>query len=86
MKNKTNKQIAVEIEALRKLKPVGQWKNKTARSLKLAIDELNYPFDRTAGEWMELTEEQRDLCEQIAAWKEGQSEHRPSEGWGGLAE
>lgn len=81
---RTPQEIRKEIKALKKLKPTGMFKFKTARSIALAIQELEYRYDDTSDEWNELTDSQRDIIHCARAWKEGDSSHKPSEGWGNL--
>jgi len=80
MRSKT--EIKKEIAALRKLKPVGPFGFKTARTIVAAIGELEYGHDMTAAEWFEMPEHERAMAEQAKEWKEGHIEERPSEGWG----
>lgn len=82
---KTKTQIQQEIAELKALKPVGPFAAKTARSIKLAVEELEFGVDQTAAEWDELTDEQRDIVSQTAAWREGFAD-RPSTDWGSLVE
>lgn len=83
---KSKQEIQEEIKALKKLKPYGVWKDRTARTIAAAIDELEEPFDRTAPEWGELLPHDRDMRDQVQRWKEcGSEEDRPAQGWGGLA-
>lgn len=83
---RTKKEIETEIATLKALKPVGKFKAKTERSIKLAIEELEHGFDDTAGEWYELTDEQRDIIFAARNWKRGDNEEKISEGWGELVE
>lgn len=85
--SRRNKQeIDREIAALKKLKPTGHWAEKTKRSIAIVIEELESAWDQTSGEFEELTFEQKDLVWMAAAWRQGESNDRPSEGWEGLAE
>lgn len=77
-------EIESEIKALKALKPVGPFQKKTARSIEFAIEELQHGFDDTAGEWDELTDEQRDIVLAARQWKQGDSSEKISEGWDGL--
>ncbi len=81
---RTEKEIEQEVKALKALKPVGTFKDKTARSIELAIEELEHGYDDTAEEWNELTDEQRDIVNCTRRWKEGDSDENTSEGWGAL--
>lgn len=84
MKTPTKEQIAAEIAALEKLKPVGKFAQKTAASIAIAIEELKYGVDRSAPEWEEMSDDQRDMAEQAYAWKAGMNKSRPSADWGAL--
>lgn len=75
-------EIDYEIEALRRLKPVGPIASLTAARLALAIEELQNGFDDMAEKWHELAEEERDSVMTARNWKLGVSDERPSEGWG----
>lgn len=82
---RTKQEIQTEIEALKKLKPVGKFKNKTAATIARAIDELEgRSFDTTAAEFDELPCDQRDMIQQALDWKDGWNNDKPSEGWGTL--
>jgi hypothetical protein len=60
----TKQEIKTEIEALKKLKPIGQFKGKTAKTIERAIDELEgRGFDTTCGEFDELPDNERDMSE-----------------------
>jgi len=83
---RTPQEIETEIAALKALKPVGLLKDKTARSIEAAIDELQYGVDDTAGEWQEMTDEERSGVLDASGWKDGDSDEKPSEGWGRLVE
>lgn len=77
-------EIAGEIAALRALTPIGCHAHRTSTSIALAIEELEYGVDDTAGEWAEMTDSQRDIVMSARAWKNGWSKDRPSTGWGRL--
>jgi hypothetical protein len=81
---RTNKEIKTEIAALKALKPIGPFKAKTAQSIELAIDELEFGYDDTADEWNELTDEQQNIINSTRRWKEGGSDEKTSEGCGSL--
>jgi hypothetical protein len=79
-------QVASEIKALKKLKPIGVWAHETQQLIDAAIDELLFPFDRTAAEWNELICSERVIREYVQLWKDtGQLKDQPSEMWKGLA-
>lgn len=82
---RTNKEIESEIRALKKLNPIGPFKMKTARSIELAIEELEHGYDDTSGEYSELDDSHQDIIQSARRWKEGDTDERISEGWGGLA-
>lgn len=75
---RTQNEIQKEITTLKALKPVGAFKEKTASSIKLILEELEHGFDDTADEWNELTDGQRDTIMVTRAWKEGDSNDAPS--------
>lgn len=81
---RTKEEIAEEIAALKSLKPVGYFKDKTKRKIALAIEELQHGVDQTADEFDELGEEFQDIVQQTLQWKEGDTDEKVSEGWGGL--
>lgn len=84
---RTPEEITKEIAALNALKPTGPFAKKTEETISLAIAELEgKEFDRTAGEWDELYDDQRDLLDAIQRWKAGEHDERPSTGWEGLVE
>lgn len=86
MSKRTPRQVADEIAALRALVPVGRWKTKTARSIQIAIDALKDGIDETSDEFsVELTEEEQMTALDAINWKNGDSDDKPSEGWGDLA-
>jgi argininosuccinate lyase len=82
-KMRTKTQIDKEIAALKALKPVGVWADKTARSIRTAIEELEHGVDQTSSEWEEMPEAQQDVVHVAIAWRDGMVE-APSRGWGGL--
>lgn len=82
---RTPSEIANEIAALRALKPAGPFSLRTQRSISAAIDELAFGLDQTADEWFELTQSERAAASEALAWKRGDTEDKPSTGWGPLA-
>jgi DNA-directed RNA polymerase specialized sigma54-like protein len=84
MKKPTKDQIAAEIAALKKLKPVGPFARKTAELIAVALDALNGQVDETAEEFEELTEYQRDVYYTARNWLNGEAWQKPSEDWDGL--
>jgi hypothetical protein len=81
---RTQQEIKAEVEALKALKPIGRLQFKTAASIALQIEELEFGYDNTAAEWWELTDEQRSCVMDARDWKEGDSNYRPSKEWDGL--
>ena len=81
---RTKEQIKREIAALKALKPIGRFEEKTRDSIELQIEELEFPFDETAEEWNELTDEQRLCVMDTRDWKYGYNDHAPSKEWAGL--
>lgn len=81
---RTPQEIKTEIEALKALKPTGRFADKTAESIALQIEELEYGVDQTAGEWEELTNEQQSVVYDTIEWKEGRTKNPPSKEWRGL--
>jgi hypothetical protein len=81
---RTQQEIKDEIEALKALKPTGRFEEKTTESIAFQIEELEFGYDDTAGEWDELTDEQQSCVLDTREWKEGSSKNRPSKEWGGL--
>ena len=81
---RTEKEIKTEILALKALKPVGKFANKTANSVNLAIEELEFGVDDTADEFNDLDDSDKDCVRFTRIWKNGDSEDRPSRGWGEL--
>lgn len=88
MSRRTQKEISNEITALRNLVPVGEFNTKTRANIADAIDELCHRFDRTAGEWEELSEAEQDLRNQVDAWVEGLNEapYSDRKSWGNLVQ
>lgn len=84
MKKPTKDQIAAEIAALKKLKPVGPFARKTAETISVALDTLAGEVDETAEEFNDLTEDQRDVYYTARNWLNGEDSHKPSEDWDGL--
>ena len=81
---RTKTEIDQEIFNLRQLKPVGMHQDRTAAKIKMMIEELEFGVDDTADEWEEMTDGERDSVLQTRMWKEGDTETKPSEGWGNL--
>ena len=81
---RTKQEIETEIAALKALTPVGKFKENTERKIELAIEELEYGYDDTAEEWNELNDSEQDIVNTTRLWKEGDSDDKPSEGWGAL--
>jgi hypothetical protein len=83
---RTPQEIETEIAALKALKPVGPFKDKTAGSIAAAIEELLNGVDDTADEFEEMPENEQQLVWDARYWKDGDSDEKPSEGWGQLVE
>jgi len=83
---RTKKEIDTEIAALQALKPIGQFKRKTEQTIKHAVTELQQGWDDTSGEYDELPPHDQDMIMQARRWKEGDTDDKPSEGWGALVE
>lgn len=83
---RSKQEIAGELAALKELKPVGPFRFRTKALLALAMEELEHGVDQSAGDWDDLSDAQRDVVWQVFSWKEGASDEKPSERWGGLAE
>lgn len=81
---RTKPEIDTEIKALKALKPVGTFKEHTARKIELAIEELEHGYDDTSGEWSELDDSEQDVINVARRWKEGDSSDKVSTGWGAL--
>ena len=81
---RTKQEIESEIKALKALKPVGSFKDAIAVKIELAIDELEHGYDDTAAEWNDLNDSEQDIVMTARQWKEGDSDDKPSEGWGAL--
>lgn len=81
---RTKQEIETEVAALKALKPVENFKENTARKIELAIEELEYGYDDTAEEWNELNDSEQYIVNTTRLWKEGDSDDKPSEGWGAL--
>jgi len=85
--SRTPEEIAEEISRLRSLRPSGKGHVNPARVqalINIAIEELEYGFDRTAEEWDEMEDSLRDQANQAYFWKSGLADVRPSTGWGFL--
>ena len=81
---RTKSEISAEIRALKALCPAGKFKKKTQNLINLAIEELEFGIDDTAGEWGEMTDADHDIVHTAFHWKEKMSNDRPSQGWGNL--
>ena len=81
---KTKEEIKREIAALKALKPIGRFEEKTRESIELQIEELEFPFDETTEEWGDLSDEQRSCVMDTRDWKDGHNDHAPSKEWAGL--
>ena len=81
---RTDDKIEKEIKALEALVPVGSRQHATQQKIDIMIEELRHGVDQTADEWNELPESERAAAEDARHWKEGDTEDRPSEGWGPL--
>ena len=88
MTMRTQQEIETEIAALKALKPVGPFKDRTAGSITAALEELINGVDDTADEFEEMPENEQDMVWAARKWKwnEGKSDEKPSEGWGRLVE
>lgn len=83
----TEQEVVAELDALRELNPVGQFARKTAASIQIAIDALLGNVDETSDEFnSELTDDQQQAALDAINWKNGDSDTKPSEGWGNLVE
>jgi len=83
---RTPQEIATEIAALKALKPVGPFKDKTAGGIAAALEELVNGVDDTADEFEEMEENEQKFVWAARDWKDGDSSEKPSEGWGQLVE
>ena len=79
---RTKEEVQAEISALRALEPVGKWSNCTAHQIREIIEELEFGWDDTAQEFDDLSSSTQDLIWQARAWQHGDTDRRPSEGWG----
>lgn len=87
MPKKTPQEIAAEIAALKALKPVGQFKRKTAETIALQIEALEGKIDETSDEFnVELTDEQQMSAMDAINWVNGDADAKPSGDWGALVE
>jgi DNA-directed RNA polymerase specialized sigma54-like protein len=84
MKKPTDTQIAAEIAALKKLKPVGPFARKTAETIAVVIDALDGQIDETAPEFSELTDDQQMAAVDAMRWKNGYIAAKPTADWDGL--
>lgn len=86
MKKQTKDQIAAEIVALKKLKPIGLFARKTAATIEVQLDVLHNSgvVDDSCDEWNDLTDEQQSAAYDVQNWVNGDSDAKPSEDWGGL--
>ena len=76
---KSKQEIQAEIIALRAIKPVGRFAAQTKERIALAIEELEFGVDQTAGEWNELSMGEQDIVHFAKLWKNGESHIKPSE-------
>ncbi len=81
---RTKQEIQTEIAALKALKPVGRFADKTTEGIALQIEELEHGIDQTACEWEDLSDEQQGVVNDTIEWKESRSDSPPSKEWGGL--
>ena len=81
---RTKTEIDQEIFNLRQLKPVGMHQDRTANKIECIIEELEGGLDETADEWDGMTDGEQDCVRQARMWKEGDTQTKPSEGWGNL--
>lgn len=81
---RTKQEIETEIAALKALKPVGRFAEKTSESIALQIEELEYGVDQTAAEWDDLSDEQQSVVNETIEWKEGRIRTPPHKEWCGL--
>lgn len=81
---RTKEEIEQEIFNLRQLKPVGPHQVQTQLKIEFMVEELEFGLDETADEFDEMTEGEWDSVRQARAWKEGETEDKPSTGWGSL--
>jgi len=81
---RTPQEIEAEIAALKALKPVGPFKDKTAGIIAAAIEELLNGVDDTADEFEEMPENEQEMVWHARDWKDGVSSSKPSEDWGQL--
>jgi len=65
---RTKQEIQTEIATLKALKPVGQFKIKTASLTQIASEELQFGVDQSAEEWDELSDEEQDIAQQALIW------------------
>ena len=77
-------EINIEVAALKALIPVGPWAVKTKQLIQFAIEELTDGVDKTADEFFELTPGHQEHIHMVWEWKTGQSDEKPSVGWGSL--
>ena len=77
-------EIQSEIKALRALKPEGHAAHKTAKIIASQIDALENGVDDTCDEWEQLSEEEQMAIRDAQEWAGGDTETKPSEGFGGL--
>lgn len=81
---RTPEEIKTEIAALKALKPVGRWADRTQETIKLLVEELEEGVDDTSEEFEGLTEGQQEAVKMAREWKEEKYDDKPSEGWGDL--
>lgn len=83
---RTKQEIETEIAALKALKPAGPLKDYTAGAITAEIEELVNGVDDTADEFEEMPENEQEAVWAARDWKDGDSDKKPSEGWGQLVE
>jgi hypothetical protein len=83
---RTKNEIADEIKRLKALRPVGPYAGATRSKILHAIEELEFGVDDTAEEWLDLDDSEQDIVMSSRAWKEGNTNDKPSDGWGLLVE
>lgn len=81
---RTPEEIKTEIAALKALKPVGRWADRTQETIKLLVEELEEGVDDTSEEFEGLTEGQQEAVKMAREWKEEKYDDKPSGGWGDL--
>lgn len=84
MPKRTKEEIAAEVAALKALKPFGLFARKTAAAIQVQIEAVEEGIDDTADEFNDLTDEQQDAARECENWRNGDTDEKPSESWGGL--